>query len=73
MRELTFEEIDSISGGRISLSGLDYVGLGMGMIGLGLGIAAAPIGILGTAVAAGLCFGGGINVGTGAYSFYSSY
>ena len=57
IRELSFEEIDMVSGG-------DQLGAGLATAALGIAIVAGPVGWFGISVAAGLSFAGGYLMGS---------
>lgn len=62
MQELTFIELQTVSGGDVDWGA---VGAGLGAVGIGIAIAATPVGWIGAAGATLFAFGGGFSIGVG--------
>lgn len=63
MRELTINELEVVAGAAEADWG--KIGGGLGAVALSVAVAATPIGVIGTAAAAGLSFFGGVAIGDG--------
>lgn len=62
MQELTFEQVEVVSGGDVDWGA---VGAGAGMVAVGIMIAGTPVGWVGAAGATLFSFAGGFSIGTG--------